>query len=98
LYNCEVTTPMTQASELSEAIARSRERVAYAEKELERFLEAADSSAPQTARQQAKLEDDLRRAQNDLDELERALADARPELRGSEAKAFVEGVEAAEDA
>jgi hypothetical protein len=90
---------MTQASELREAIARSSDRVAYAEKELKRFLAAAaDYSASQTARQHAKLKDDLRLAQNDLDELERALADARPELSGSEAKAFVEGVEAAEDA
>jgi hypothetical protein len=48
---------MTRAGEMHEAIARSRDRVAYAEKELKRFLERADFSAPQTAREQAKLED-----------------------------------------
>jgi multidrug resistance efflux pump len=79
-------------------IERSRRRVAYAERELKRFRERADFSTPQTTRQRAKLENDLRRAQNDLDVLEHTLAQARPELSKSEAKAFVRGVEVAEDA
>lgn len=88
---------MARTEELRDAIARAQDRARYARRELSRFDVTAGNSESER-RTRRKLEADVARAESDLAVLHRALDETRPELSHSEAKAFAEGVETAEDA
>jgi hypothetical protein len=79
---------MSRMTELRRALNWAKARTRYAQRELERF----------DGRTRRKLEADVARAQTDSAVLERVLAEVRPTLSSSEAKAFVKGLEVAQDA
>lgn len=88
---------MSRMTELRRAINWAKDRTRYAQRELKRFdVTGSDSEA--VSRTRRKLEADVARAQNESAVLERVLTEARPTLSSSEAKAFVKGVEVAQDA
>src|SRR5262245_31456201 len=88
----------SRLTELTGAITRAQDHARYAQRELERFDAAAGGNPEVARRTRRKLEADVARARNDVAVLKHALAEARPALSSSEAKAFAEGVEAAQDA
>jgi hypothetical protein len=88
---------MSRWTELRSGIARAKDRARYAQRQLERF-DATTGNSEAEGRTRRKLEADVARAENDVAALEHALAEQPPALSNSEADAFVEGVEVAEDA
>ena len=87
----------SRLTELKGAITKAQDHARYAQRELERF-DAAGGNAEASGRTRRKLEADLTRAQSDVAVLKHALAEARPTLSHSEAKAFAVGVETGQDA
>jgi predicted nucleic acid-binding Zn-ribbon protein len=91
------TVSRKRVAELRDGIAKTQDRIRHARKQFDQFDKTAGNSEAET-RARRKLEADVARAENDLVALERALNEMHPVLSHSEARAFAEGVETAEDA